>query len=48
MTPLNPDDLAELAYDDDPSADLRAEEDPNLDAVPETRDDIHLDEEGPF
>lgn len=52
MNPIHPEDLAELAYDDDdPSGDLRAEEDPNLDTVPEillTADTITTDKEPLF
>lgn len=47
MDPLTPEDVAELAYDDDPSADLRAEELPDHGA-PETLDDIPFNEESPF
>ncbi|MFD9950843.1 hypothetical protein ACFWYW_58885 [Nonomuraea sp. NPDC059023] len=38
MKSLHPDDLAELAYDEDPNGDWRAELDPNLDIVPEITD----------
>ncbi|MFE3452414.1 hypothetical protein ACFXJ8_26170 [Nonomuraea sp. NPDC059194] len=37
MTPLHPEDLAELAWRDE-GDDRRAEEDPNLDVVPEITD----------
>lgn len=44
---LHHEDLAELAYDDDPAADSMAEEDPNLDIEPEITNHPAGDEE-PF